>query len=200
MSLVSLVEWNVSLGSADVSWGGGMRAIRMAAKETRLNVSLVKFNATFPWYNARGNPTRDCVCRSYLIRCCWMASFLFNDAVLRSRFSLVTLASLRLLADDGVYGSRRAFPWDLLWDWLFFVPGFFSRLFRLGRGSGAFNGSLPPDEIRSLSYSYRRWSTRFGGGWNVAGALTGSGKSDENVNGLRRRDLYSAESKKERIK
>ena len=23
MSLASLVEWNVSLGSADVSWGGG---------------------------------------------------------------------------------------------------------------------------------------------------------------------------------
>ena len=23
MSLVSLLEWNVSLGSADVSWGGG---------------------------------------------------------------------------------------------------------------------------------------------------------------------------------
>ena len=35
MSLVSLVEWNVSLGSADVSWGG-VRAIRTAAKETRL--------------------------------------------------------------------------------------------------------------------------------------------------------------------
>ena len=34
MSLVSLVEWNVSLGSADVSWGG-VRAIRTAAKETR---------------------------------------------------------------------------------------------------------------------------------------------------------------------
>ena len=33
MSLVSLVEWNVSLGSADVSWGG-VRAIRTAAKET----------------------------------------------------------------------------------------------------------------------------------------------------------------------
>ena len=33
MSLVSLVEWNVSLGSADVIWGG-MRAIRTAAKET----------------------------------------------------------------------------------------------------------------------------------------------------------------------
>ena len=25
MSLVSLVEWNVSLGSADVSWGGGAK-------------------------------------------------------------------------------------------------------------------------------------------------------------------------------
>ena len=33
MSLVNLVEWNVSLGLADVSWGG-VRAIRMAAKET----------------------------------------------------------------------------------------------------------------------------------------------------------------------
>ena len=33
MSLVSLVEWNVSLGSADVSWGG-VRAIRTAAKGT----------------------------------------------------------------------------------------------------------------------------------------------------------------------
>ena len=33
MSLVSLVGWNVSLGSADVSWGG-VRAIRTAAKET----------------------------------------------------------------------------------------------------------------------------------------------------------------------
>ena len=33
MSLVSSVEWNVSLGSADVSWGG-VRAIRTAAKET----------------------------------------------------------------------------------------------------------------------------------------------------------------------
>ena len=33
MPLVSLVEWNVSLGSADVSWGG-VRAIRTAAKET----------------------------------------------------------------------------------------------------------------------------------------------------------------------
>ena len=36
MSLVSLVEWNVSLGSADVSWGG-VRAIRTAAKETICN-------------------------------------------------------------------------------------------------------------------------------------------------------------------
>ena len=34
MSLVSLVEWNVSLGSVDVSWGG-VRAIRTTAKETR---------------------------------------------------------------------------------------------------------------------------------------------------------------------
>ena len=33
MSLVSLVEWNVSLGSEDVSWGG-VRAIRTAVKET----------------------------------------------------------------------------------------------------------------------------------------------------------------------
>ena len=33
MSLVSLVEWNVSLGSADVSWGG-VRAIGTAVKET----------------------------------------------------------------------------------------------------------------------------------------------------------------------
>ena len=33
MSLVSLVEWNVSLGSAAVSWGG-VRAKRTAAKET----------------------------------------------------------------------------------------------------------------------------------------------------------------------
>ena len=33
MSLVSVVEWNVSLGSADVSWGR-VRAIRTAAKET----------------------------------------------------------------------------------------------------------------------------------------------------------------------
>ena len=33
MSLVSLVEWNVSLGLEDVSWGG-VRAIRTAAKET----------------------------------------------------------------------------------------------------------------------------------------------------------------------
>ena len=32
MSLVSLVEWNVSLGSADISWGG-VRAIRTTAKE-----------------------------------------------------------------------------------------------------------------------------------------------------------------------
>ena len=36
MSLVSLVEWNVSLGSADISWGG-VRAIRTAAKETTLS-------------------------------------------------------------------------------------------------------------------------------------------------------------------
>ena len=35
MSLVSLVEWNVLLGSADVSWGG-VRAIRTAAKETTI--------------------------------------------------------------------------------------------------------------------------------------------------------------------
>ena len=49
MSLVSLVEWDVSLGLADVSWGegrrwgggggevgvGGVRAIRTASKETR---------------------------------------------------------------------------------------------------------------------------------------------------------------------
>ena len=33
MSLVSLVEWNVSLGLADVSWGE-VRGIRTAAKET----------------------------------------------------------------------------------------------------------------------------------------------------------------------
>ena len=33
MSLVSSVEWNVSLGSADVSWGE-VRATRTAAKET----------------------------------------------------------------------------------------------------------------------------------------------------------------------
>ena len=33
MSLVSLVEWNVPLGLADVSWGG-VRAITTAAKET----------------------------------------------------------------------------------------------------------------------------------------------------------------------
>ena len=31
MSLVSVVEWNVSLGSADISWGGVL-AIRTAAK------------------------------------------------------------------------------------------------------------------------------------------------------------------------
>ena len=37
MSLVSLVEWNVSLGSADVSWGG-VRVIRTAAKETRISL------------------------------------------------------------------------------------------------------------------------------------------------------------------
>ena len=41
MSLVSLVEWNVSLGSADVSWGG-VRAIRTAAKETALNSPILK--------------------------------------------------------------------------------------------------------------------------------------------------------------
>ena len=35
MSLVSLVEWDVSLGSADVS-SGGVRVIRMAAKETNV--------------------------------------------------------------------------------------------------------------------------------------------------------------------
>ena len=29
------MEWNISLGSADVSWGG-VRAIRTAAKETKL--------------------------------------------------------------------------------------------------------------------------------------------------------------------
>ena len=30
MSLVSLVEWNVSLGSADVSWGGVQRRLYVA--------------------------------------------------------------------------------------------------------------------------------------------------------------------------
>ena len=40
MSLVSLVEWNVSLGSADVSWGG-VRAIRTAAKETSLRTDIM---------------------------------------------------------------------------------------------------------------------------------------------------------------
>ena len=39
MSLVSLVEWNDSLGSADVNWGV-VRAIRTAAKETRSDVHL----------------------------------------------------------------------------------------------------------------------------------------------------------------
>ena len=43
MSFVSLVEWNVSLGSADVSWGG-VRAIRTAAKEiSMLSDQLVMF-------------------------------------------------------------------------------------------------------------------------------------------------------------
>ena len=37
MSLVSLVGWNVSLGSADVSWGR-LRYIRTATKETNWNV------------------------------------------------------------------------------------------------------------------------------------------------------------------
>ena len=46
MSLVSLVEWNVSLGSADVSWGG-VRAIKAAAKET----------------------TVDCVCQNTVFLC-----------------------------------------------------------------------------------------------------------------------------------
>ena len=41
MSLVSLVEWNVSLGSVDVSWGG-VGAIRTAAKETTIRVDPCK--------------------------------------------------------------------------------------------------------------------------------------------------------------
>ena len=47
MSLVSLVEWNVSLGSADVSWGE-VRAIRTAAKETNiLELSLLTESEVF---------------------------------------------------------------------------------------------------------------------------------------------------------
>ena len=41
MSLVSLVEWNVSLGSVDVSWGG-VGAIRTAAKETTIRLDPCK--------------------------------------------------------------------------------------------------------------------------------------------------------------
>ena len=47
MSLVSLVEWNVSLGSADVSWGG-VRAIRTAVKETRLQIEFKKRFLFYP--------------------------------------------------------------------------------------------------------------------------------------------------------
>ena len=45
MSLASLVEWNVSLGSADVSWGG-VRAIRTAAKETNVTHAETVLNVT----------------------------------------------------------------------------------------------------------------------------------------------------------
>ena len=41
MSLASLVEWNVSLDSADVSWGG-VRAIWTAAKETTCTPSGIR--------------------------------------------------------------------------------------------------------------------------------------------------------------
>ena len=43
MSLVSLVEWNVSLGSADVSLGR-VRAVRTAAKETIRQWNQKEFN------------------------------------------------------------------------------------------------------------------------------------------------------------
>ena len=43
MSLVSLVEWNVSLSSADVSWGG-VRAIRTATRETKQHQDVTKKN------------------------------------------------------------------------------------------------------------------------------------------------------------
>ena len=48
MPLVSLVEWNVSLGSADVSWGG-VRAIRTAAKETTTDLVSVTGAWTMVW-------------------------------------------------------------------------------------------------------------------------------------------------------
>ena len=50
LSLVSLVEWNVSLGSADVSWGG-VRAIRMAAKETITWLTFIFLNQMFTLLN-----------------------------------------------------------------------------------------------------------------------------------------------------
>ena len=43
MSTVSLAQWNVSLGSADVSWGG-LRALRKGVKETSLG-HAVRFYA-----------------------------------------------------------------------------------------------------------------------------------------------------------
>ena len=43
MSLVSLLEWNISIGSADVSWGG-VRVIRMAAKETNVLFDFIIYS------------------------------------------------------------------------------------------------------------------------------------------------------------
>ena len=56
MSLVSLVKWDVSLGSADVRWGG-VRAIRTAAKET---IGVSDEGPKIYYWNKRGVLRRHC--------------------------------------------------------------------------------------------------------------------------------------------
>ena len=78
MSLVSLVEWNVSLGSADVSWGG-VRAIKTAAKETNGKPAQSLFSSHHKnWFAARreylhlmkkNSQRANKYCEFFLIRC-----------------------------------------------------------------------------------------------------------------------------------
>ena len=94
MSLVSLVEWNVSLGSADVSWRGGVPAVTTATKETRF-IRLIK------------------VCRMFRA-CSHYSSYCLDVGHLRKRFLISVPSSIDHLhkytsfsANDVIFSHKR---------------------------------------------------------------------------------------------